>query len=787
MAALASPAPRLPACRPARLAHVLYVVLPLALLLSLPPVAGRAGEEPVTRWYELLRAGRKVGWSSVTWTPIEVDGRPGVHDRTETRVRTARDMAGTIDVFDTRTLVDLRRGLDGSLWEQRIEVQEAGRSTVETLRWGPQGYLHVAEVDGQRLLTRIDTPEPVSADVEACLSARVRAGTLAVGERVPLRELDVQGRRVRTSTIEVLGREDVEGEAGTVECLKVVVRDPDTGSESWLWLDAEGVFVQSLSDTGYALRRALAGRAQALLARPPSFPITVRSQPPLERVMSADRLWVDLLLDDDPSRKLPDLPATPWGTAGSPQREADGRWRIEAVLARHAAPGVTRPLPPDAPLDTRAFARDLEPTPLMPCGHPDLVAAAREALAGARDARTAVTRLSRWVFESLEKESLEVAQGSALHILAQRRGDCSEHALLFVALCRAAGIPARRCSGWVCVGSDWGAHAWAEAWVGAWIGVDPTTGEVEPAARYLMLGYPDDPSSFPGVASARMDGRLALRCTAVEEDGVRLALDASDPAQSLSGEHPMRWFLHVASGIELHGLPQDWQVEARRAQVAVRAPGLEASLSALADQGQSLAAGAGEAVTFAGRPALQLGSGRTRMVVVQARRMLLRVRLRVQDEAQVAVLERLLEPTLAGRVAPPGTDPWAARAAGLAGRWTLDLEATREAQALRMVLGLPGDAQARMRARVEALAARLEAVLDLQADGGWSLSMQRPLAQGRAGREARGTWSVGPQGLVLQPAGEGLAPWAVSLDGAGRLRIDHEGWPLHLQRSGEAR
>ncbi|MFM8978961.1 MAG: transglutaminase domain-containing protein [Planctomycetia bacterium] len=768
---------------PARWAVGTLLASVLLLACGSPARAGAGEGEPVTRWYELLRAGRKVGWSSVTWTPGTWQGQPAVHDRTETRVRTARDMAGTIDVFDARTEVDLQRGLDGSLWEQRIVVHEGGRSSEERLRWTGSGYEHVAEVDGQQHRTQVVTDQPVSADMEACLSARVQAGTLAVGERVPLRELDVAGRRVRTSSIEVLGREAVEGEAGPVDCLKVVVREPDTGSETWLWLDAQGVFVQSLSDTGYAQRRASAERAQQLGARPPSFAITVRSQPPLERVMSADRLWVELLLEDDPARKLPDLPASPWGTVGAPQRAADGRWRIEALLARHAAPGTTTPLP----IDPAPFARELEPPPLMPCGHPDLRAAAREAVDGAGDARTAVGRLARWVFESLEKESLEVAQGSALDILAQRKGDCSEHALLFVALCRAAGIPARRCSGWVCVGSDWGGHAWAEAWVGAWIGVDPTTGEVEPAARYLFFGHPDDPASHPGVASARVDGRLALRCTALEEDGVRLALEADDAGQSLAGEQPARWFLHVPSGIELYGLPPGWTAEARRTQVVVSGPGLQATLSALADQGQQLPVAAVGEARFAGRPALLTGAGRARTLVVQARRRFLRIRLRVDDEAQLPVLERLLAPTLDERVRAPGSDPRAARAAEVAVRWTLEREGTLEAQAARMLLGLPAEAHARMRARVEALAARLEATLELRADGTWSLAMQRPLAQGYVARDLEGTWSWGEQGLALLPQGTGRTPLAATLDGDGRLQVEHEGWPLLLRRMEGAR
>ena len=55
-------------------------------------------------------------------------------------------------------------------------------------------------------------------------------------------------------------------------------------------------------------------------------------------------------------------------------------------------------------------------------------------------------RIAAFVF-TLEKQSPEISDTTAVEILKERRGDCSEHAVLFVALCRAAGIPARRCSG----------------------------------------------------------------------------------------------------------------------------------------------------------------------------------------------------------------------------------------------------------------------------------------------------------------------------------------------------
>jgi len=67
---------------------------------------------------------------------------------------------------------------------------------------------------------------------------------------------------------------------------------------------------------------------------------------------------------------------------------------------------------------------------------------------------------------------------TAAHALEIGRGVCQDHAHLFIACCRAAGIPARYVSGYVDPGhSDQAAsHAWAEVWIEGegWVSVDVT-------------------------------------------------------------------------------------------------------------------------------------------------------------------------------------------------------------------------------------------------------------------------------------------------------------------------
>jgi transglutaminase-like putative cysteine protease len=90
------------------------------------------------------------------------------------------------------------------------------------------------------------------------------------------------------------------------------------------------------------------------------------------------------------------------------------------------------------------------------------------------------------VHDSLAKE-VSVTLPSAVATLRSRRGDCNEHAQLFVALARAAGIPARTVSGLVAIDGTFYYHAWAEVMLHEWVAVDPTFGQFPVGASHVRL------------------------------------------------------------------------------------------------------------------------------------------------------------------------------------------------------------------------------------------------------------------------------------------------------------
>ncbi len=81
-------------------------------------------------------------------------------------------------------------------------------------------------------------------------------------------------------------------------------------------------------------------------------------------------------------------------------------------------------------------------------------------------------------------------------MVSVRKGDCGVQALLFIALCRASGVPARWQSGWVTRPGAWNMHDWAEFWVPGrgWIPADPSVGtrkSDDPRARDFFFGNLD--------------------------------------------------------------------------------------------------------------------------------------------------------------------------------------------------------------------------------------------------------------------------------------------------------
>lgn len=132
----------------------------------------------------------------------------------------------------------------------------------------------------------------------------------------------------------------------------------------------------------------------------------------------------------------------------------------------------------------------LEPEPLVQSADPRIIRAAERTTGRSTrwrgDPRDVARRLTVSVNSWLEKE-VTFSIPSAVQVLESRRGDCNEHTVLYVAMARALGLPARTAVGLVYVDGSFFYHAWPEVWLGEWVAVDPTFGQYPADAAHLRF------------------------------------------------------------------------------------------------------------------------------------------------------------------------------------------------------------------------------------------------------------------------------------------------------------
>ena len=172
---------------------------------------------------------------------------------------------------------------------------------------------------------------------------------------------------------------------------------------------------------------------------------------------------------------------------------------------------VTIRVGPGARVTRGERAAALRATATIDARDPAIRRAARDATANARTDHQRVTALVSWVYTHVSYVHADETVAST--VLARTSGDCSEMSLLFVALARASGIPARRVVGLagteVAGASAFGLHAWAEvALEGRWVAVNPTWDEPASDATHVAL--------FEGDGTGWQDALEDLRVAVID-------------------------------------------------------------------------------------------------------------------------------------------------------------------------------------------------------------------------------------------------------------------------------
>ena len=172
------------------------------------------------------------------------------------------------------------------------------------------------------------------------------------------------------------------------------------------------------------------------------------------------------------------------------------------------------------------YIKYMRESPQIESKHPEIRAAAQRAAAGEENPYRRALNIFRFVGKHVNYKKMPTR--GALYALKNRQGDCAEFSRLFVALCRASGIPARLIRGYSHYDPqknrkkpDAERHAWAEFLIPnyGWLPADPTWGRHE--GRYFAEMDNDHIVSF-------VEGKYTLSAAGLD---IVWAAGSGDPNQ----------------------------------------------------------------------------------------------------------------------------------------------------------------------------------------------------------------------------------------------------------------
>ncbi len=442
----------------------------LALALALAGCAAPAPASPDDflltpreDWFGVYLDGRKAGWSSTRTARETRAGRAVVARRSSFHLQTTSEGAA----FTVRSENLEWYAAEPPFLLLGSESRQERNGQVAVTRTERQGQdLQVVTDAGARWLRRADY---TLRDAFA-VSLWIRAGA-APGAQRTLRSLDLDNLRI--------GRDRVRVLAARTATIAGVERH-------WFELQRtgpqDGTFERELvAPDGSTLSWTLG--AMELRAEPPDQ--ARRLDAPLDLDLLG-RAGIDAQLGDPTRARTLVLRARGPGSSAL----QDGPGQTITALPDGA---VRIAIDPKAGAEARAHeVRDaLRATLRVPCQDPDLRALAQDAVGPAATDHARVQRLLSFVAAFVDDSYTACDHPTVQQIVTQRTGDCSDHALLFVTLARALGIPARVVLGLRYMGDDaqaFGPHEWCEVVLeGRWLPVDPTFAQLPADAARLRL------------------------------------------------------------------------------------------------------------------------------------------------------------------------------------------------------------------------------------------------------------------------------------------------------------
>lgn len=476
---------------------VLAACAPPAANPGKPSAQGKADKEPADQT-ELI----EESWEAVFAEREDEGQSPSLqrakvghaHTRVEKRLSGERDLLRITQVQEVEML---RSGQDTSFRQSLIgdETSTGELISFESLAKASFGEMAVrgTVADGRLDMTFETQGKSQSREVAwekswggvYAVAQSLKDKPLKRGESRDISSLtfDLPFPSATKTTLTALAVEETQLLDGPRELLKVK-QATDFGEgkiiEVFVWVDEQGETLKSRIVSGIPLTSYRVSKEVAL-RKPsgPKFDLMVMStvkvtQPPGEkRTVYKATLKEGEIKDAFASGVSQTVRIT------SPQ--------TAEIVVRRVTPSDPKELetPDDPPT-----AADREPNNFIQSDDRRVVALANAVAKGETDPWKVALALERHIEKSV-KNSFSQAFATAAETAASLEGDCTEHAMLLAAVCRARKVPARVAVGLVFDGKDGFAfHMWTEVWISdRWIPLDAIRGDGGIGGTHLKLAH----------------------------------------------------------------------------------------------------------------------------------------------------------------------------------------------------------------------------------------------------------------------------------------------------------
>lgn len=468
------------------------MLAPAAAMLVLVAGVGIA-EEPDVKMYAMEMQGKVVGYSEVTYGTDDYDGRPAETVRTEQFVKLS--LLGS--PMDQRNIVVSYRRPGEVRAIATILTQAVGDSEARVSCTFSDDTAVCEVYAGGRLARKLklplssDTVIPWDDDYVVTRARRLAADS--PGSSVDFELFYLAAISVTDATLTYEGPTVVSVRGKQMPAGRFLLRAVEGGVRVRYFVTE--------SDAGVV-------RVEVLDSGAVMYPADAVVADKLKRADITDTILaqVDLRVADVAALKYvkvraelasvgPDIDASSLNTQWQ-SFEGTVRDKVVEGVFEIRRPTYDGADAPPFPMDARpgsGLRSYLEAGAQIESDHPEIIRLAEELADGAADAWEVATRTADWVYRNIRYEI--PGGGSALNSLRTRAAECGGHSRLHVALCRAAGVPARLVTGGMytpAYGGSFGQHAWVEVYMGTqngWIPIDATAGETSFAdAGHIRLG-----------------------------------------------------------------------------------------------------------------------------------------------------------------------------------------------------------------------------------------------------------------------------------------------------------